>query len=52
MPKHYRLDVRSIAEGNLDQLYKDGWRVIQMTAHTDGEHVILLLEKVAHPQKK
>jgi hypothetical protein len=50
LPKQYWLRVQSLSEGNLDQLYKDGWRAVHMVLHPDGDSVILLLERTA-PKK-
>ena len=52
MPKHYRLETHPLMTGNLDKFYKDGWRVVCMTAHPDGDHVILLMEKVSADEGK
>jgi hypothetical protein len=32
---------------NLDMHHKQGWRVVQMTLHPNGETVLLLMEKTA-----
>jgi hypothetical protein len=53
-PKHYWLYSCSVAgeDTNLDNLYKDGWKAVQMAASADGETVILLLEKGPSLRKK
>jgi hypothetical protein len=51
VPKNYWLYSCSTSDSNLDKLYKDGWRAVQMTASADGDTVILLLEKGASSPK-
>jgi hypothetical protein len=34
---------------NLDMHHKQGWRVVQMTLHHNGETVLLLMEKTEQP---
>ena len=50
-PRHYKLDIRPISQVNQDDLYHEGWKVVVMAAHPDGEEVILFLEKVSPPQE-
>jgi hypothetical protein len=50
-PKHYWLYSCGASDSNLDNLYKDGWRAVQMAASADGETIFLLLEKGAPPRK-
>ncbi len=46
MPKHYWLYTANLAnEQNLDHLYQQGWRAVQMTALPNGDEVVILLEK-------
>lgn len=54
-PNHYWIFATDPTNGNLDDLYKEGWRAVQMTAYSDpndGPTVVLLLEKTKPPQKK
>jgi hypothetical protein len=49
IPQHYNLQLMSIKDAslNLDMHHKQGWRVVQMTLHPNGETVLLLMEKTA-----
>jgi hypothetical protein len=49
IPQHYNLQLLSIKDAflNLDMYYKQGWRVVQMTLHPNGEHIVLLMEKTS-----
>jgi hypothetical protein len=48
LPEHYKVEVLGVVEANtkLDTLYPDGWRVVSMVAHPDGNRIIFLLQKV------
>lgn len=46
---HYKIIILALPdvgnELNLDRNHRDGWRIAKMTAHPDGQKVILLMER-------